>query len=189
MNTTRISALALTAVLGLGLTGCTVTGTAAEGAAPSTSATTSTGGVTVEDPWVKAAATGGMTAVFGIVHNDSDTARTLVKAATTVSPEVQLHQTSADASGKMIMSEVDGGFPIDAHGSFTLEPGGNHIMLMGLTADLAAGDEIPVTLTFDDGSTVEITAPVKDFSGAKEDYGDMEGSDEHGGHGEDHEGH
>lgn len=194
MNTTRIATLTLAAVLGLALTGCTVTGSATNDASASTSTSTpssSADAVTIEDPWIKAADDGAMTAVFGILHNDTDTARTVVSASTDVSPEVQLHQTSADASGKMVMSEVDGGFPLAAHGSHTLEPGGDHIMLMGLDRDLVAGDEVAVTVTFDDHSTLDFTAQVKDYTGAQEDYaGDHGESPSHtDANDSDHEGH
>lgn len=43
-------------------------------------------------------------------------------------------------------------------------------MLMGLTAPLQAGQEVSLTLTFADQSTVEVSAPVKDFAGADETY-------------------
>ena len=75
-----------------------------------------------------------------------------------------------DGSGSMVMQEKDGGFIVPAGGSLTLEPGGYHFMLMGLTAPLVAGDEATFTVTFEDGSTMEFTAPVKDFTGADENY-------------------
>lgn len=89
---------------------------------------------------------------------------------------LQLHETVANDAGEMVMQEKQGGFVIPAGGSFDLEPGGNHIMLMDLTAPLAAGDETTFTLTFSDDSTYEFTAPVKDYSGANENYegGDMD---------------
>ena len=43
-------------------------------------------------------------------------------------------------------------------------------------APLAAGDEATFPLTFSDDSTYELTAPIKDYSGANETYegGDMD---------------
>ena len=68
------------------------------------------------------------------------------------------------------MREVKGGFTIPAGGSFALEPGANHLMFMGLMAPLQAGATVEVTVTFDDGSTFTFEAPVKDYSGANENY-------------------
>lgn len=83
---------------------------------------------------------------------------------------LELHETVENEDGQMVMREIGGGFVIPADGSMTLEPGGNHIMLMDLTAPLAAGEEVTFTLTFSDESTYEFTAPVKDYSGANETY-------------------
>lgn len=62
-------------------------------------------------------------------------------------------------------------------------------MLMDLVEPLEAGQEIVFTLTFSDDSSVEFSAPVKDYSGANENYdeGDEEGNDEHSGHDMDHD--
>lgn len=65
---------------------------------------------------------------------------------------------------------MEGGFVIPAGGEFALAPGANHIMLMDLQSPLLAGDETTFTLTFSDDSTYEFTAPVKDYSGANENY-------------------
>ena len=78
----------------------------------------------------------------------------------------------------MVMREKDGGFVIPAGGKLALEPGANHIMLMGLSGPLTAGSDVTFTLTFSDDSTYEVTAPVKDYSGANENY---EGGEEHEG--------
>ena len=49
--------------------------------------------------------------------------------------------------------------------SVVLEPGGYHVMLMGLKAQAREGDRIPVTLTFEDKAgkrfTVDVQAPVR----------------------------
>jgi copper(I)-binding protein len=43
-------------------------------------------------------------------------------------------------------------------------------MLMDLKAPLTAGADVPVTVTFQDGSTLDVTAQVRDFAGANENY-------------------
>jgi copper(I)-binding protein len=44
-------------------------------------------------------------------------------------------------------------------------------MLMGLTRELPAGsEELTCTLTFDDGQTVDILAPVKEFTEEQDTY-------------------
>jgi len=173
--TTAARVGALAAVGLLAFAGCAST-TSSAGATPSASATAARAGavVTVSDAWVKAADSG-MSAAFGTLHNDSKSDVTLVSATSPASSMLQLHETVTNASGAMVMQEKNGGFVIPAGGDVVLKPGGNHIMLMNLAAPLKAGAETTFTLTFSDGSTMEFSAPVKDYSGANENYqgGDM----------------
>ncbi len=136
--------------------------------------------VTVSDAWVKAADEG-MTAGFGIIANHGDTALTLVSASSTAAEMIELHET-VSSGGQMAMQEVEGGFSIPAGGELVLEPGGDHLMFMGLPAPLRAGEEAAITLRFSDGTTLEVVAPVKDFSGANESYAPGSGEEEHGSH-------
>lgn len=129
--------------------------------------------VTIDDAWVKAADSG-MSAAFGDLKNTGTEDITLVSASTPASSLLELHETAESASGSMAMRQKDGGFTIPAGGQLTLEPGGNHIMLMGLHSPVQAGDELTFTLTFSDESTFEFTAPAKDYAGANENYEDGE---------------
>jgi copper(I)-binding protein len=151
-------------------TGCAA---AAEPAAPTASATAAES-INIEDAWVKAADEG-MSAAFGTLENDSDTDITVVSAESAASTMIELHETVENDAGEMVMQAKDGGFVIPAGGSLELAPGANHIMLMGLTAPLVAGDDATFTLTLSDGSTYDFTAPAKDYTGANETYeGDMD---------------
>ncbi|MDR7276704.1 copper chaperone PCu(A)C [Catenuloplanes atrovinosus] len=166
-RTSRFGAgLVLALALG-GLTACANDGNAA---APSSSATAAStpAGLTVRDPWIKAADTG-MTAAFGTLVNGGSTDVTVVSAATEVSPMMELHETTM-VNGAMQMQPKQGGFTIPAGGEHVLQPGGDHIMMMGLTTPVQAGDEIVVTLTLGDGSTTRFTAIGKPFTGAQESY-------------------
>lgn len=165
----RLTALGLAALLALA--GCAAQ-PAAEKEIPQTAAEV----VTVADGWAKAADEG-MTAAFGSVRNAGDDDVTLVSVESDAAHEVELHETVEDASGTMMMREKDGGFTIPAGGELALEPGANHIMLMGLAAAVKPGDEVALVLTFDDGSTLDVSVPVKDFSGANENYGDDDHAD------------
>lgn len=139
--------------------------------------------VTISDAWVKAT-DGGMTAGFGIVQNHTGADVTIVSATSPASPSVELHETVMNDAGQMMMSEVDGGFVIPAGADFTLEPGGNHLMLMGLETPLHAGESVTFELTLSDGSTLEFEAVVKDYAGANENYDEGDGHGEGDDHGE-----
>jgi hypothetical protein len=124
--------------------------------------------VSFDETWVKAAETG-MTAGFGVLANASDADVTLVSASSPAAPRMELHEMAMTDSG-MVMRQKDGGFVVPAGGSVTLEPGGYHLMFMDITAPIQAGDEVPITLTFDDGSTLTVASLAKPFTGASEDY-------------------
>lgn len=140
--------------------------------------------VRLTDMWVRAV-DDGMTAAFGEIHNDTDTPVVVISVSSPSSDDVQLHET-VDEDGKTpLMQEVQDGFAVRANSSFVLEPGGNHIMLMGVKKPLLAGEEVEFTLTFADGRTQTFTAPIKDFVGGAEDY-ESHGFDDHD---NEHEGH
>ena len=177
MNTTKNlpRLAAVIAVSLLALTGCTPESAPTESSSRPAGET-----VTIEDAWVKSADEG-MSAGFGTLVNSGDDDVTVVSVASEASDMLELHETVENEAGEMVMREKDGGFIIPAGGSLLLEPGANHIMMMDLTGPLAAGSDVTFTLTFSDDSTVEFTAPVKDYSGANENY---EGDDMQDGSGQ-----
>lgn len=162
------SALSVLAVAALLLTGCSQDSTA-NNTSETVSASQSTAALTVTDPWVKAAEDG-MSAAFGTITNTSDQDVTIMSASTPASPMVELHETVMGSNGTMQMQEKQGGFVIPAKGKLVLEPGANHIMLMGLPKPVKAGDDISFDLKLKDGSTITFTAQGKDFVGANENY-------------------
>ncbi|KJL19605.1 hypothetical protein RN51_02943 [Microbacterium oxydans] len=166
MNTTKNlpRLAAVIAVALLALTGCTPESTPTESTSSPAGET-----VTIEDAWVKSADEG-MSAGFGTLVNSGADDVTVVSVASEASNMLELHETVENEAGEMVMREKDGGFIIPAGGSLVLEPGANHIMMMDLTGPLAAGSDVTFTLTFSDDSTYEFTAPVKDYSGANENY-------------------
>jgi len=160
----KISTLARTAVaaaLALTLAACG-SNSSSDGAG------TPAPGVTAADAWVKAVDSG-MTAAFLTLTNSTDKDVTLVKASTPAAGMVELHEMAMQ-DGEMVMQPKAGGIPVKAGGSATLEPGGDHIMLMELTGPVKVGDDVALTLTFDDGTTLEVTAPAKEFDGGNESY-------------------
>ncbi len=153
-------------------------------------------GLKITDPWVKAADSG-MTAAFMTIHNPGPSELALKAAQCDFAGVVELHEVSGGT-----MHKTKGDLPIPAGGDLVLKPGGYHIMFMDLKKPLKAGDNADFTLEFADGSTQKVSAVIKDYAGAKENYGDGHGASDGGGehkghdHGdhkghdhEDHEGH
>ena len=134
--------------------------------------------VVAQDFWVKSSemsTRGGMTAVYGTLTNNSSQDVVLVGGATEIAGVVEVHEMSM-IGGEMMMQKIDGGLVIPAGKSIVLEPGGNHLMLMMLTDDLEAGEEISVTFDFDGAEDLTIDGIVaKPAEGGDEEYhSDME---------------
>ncbi len=172
MLKSRTTLFAALVAVSLTLAGCASTPTVDVADAPPALAADS---LSITDAWAKSADEG-MSAAFGVLENTGDEDIVVVSAESASSTMLELHETVENDSGEMVMQQKDGGFVIPAGASFTLEPGGNHIMLMDVTTPLVAGAEATFTLTLSDGSTFQFTAPVKDYSGANEEYvgGDMD---------------
>ena len=125
--------------------------------------------VSVKDQWAKSAETG-TTAVFGTFENSGDRGARIVSGTSPASETVELHEVVPNGAGSNIMRPKEGGFTIPAGGSHELIPGGAHLMLMDLKGPLSPGADVTVTLEFEDGSTLPVTAQVRDFAGGEENY-------------------
>lgn len=132
--------------------------------------------VTVSDQWVKAAETG-MSAAFAQVSNTGAGDVRIVSVSSPASTRMQLHEITTGADGATVMREKQGGVVIAAHSTHSFAPGGDHLMLMGLTAPLTPGATVTFTLAFEDGSTTSFDAQVRDFSGNQENYTPSGGHD------------
>ncbi|GEE00875.1 hypothetical protein nbrc107696_13210 [Gordonia spumicola] len=135
----------------------------------STDATTSEAdAISVGQPWVKAADSG-MTAAFGVLANSSGSDVRLVSASSDVAESVEPHEVVTEGDTTTMRAKA-GGFVIPAKGSLTLDPGGEHLMFMGLKKPVKAGDTVTITVRFADGSTTRIDAIARDFDGNQENY-------------------
>lgn len=129
-------------------------------------------GLTLSDSYVKAVPKDGempMSAIFGVLVNSSDRDITLVRGTSDVAGTVELHEMAMEGGG-MKMRPRDGGFVVPAGGELALEPGGLHVMLIGLTRDIKAGDTVSATLTTADGQDVTVEAVGRDLPNANESY-------------------
>ena len=79
----------------------------------------------------------------------------LLGVETAIAKQAMLHTTNLGADGVARMVHLDV-IDIPANGTVLLEPGGMHIMLMGLTGPLTQGDMIPATLVFERAGRVEV---------------------------------
>ena len=113
--------------------------------------------VTVRDAYARSSnpRVGG---AFFVMRNPSARPVKLVEARSDVARKTELH-THLMQDGVARMRQVDA-IEIPAQGMAALQRGGDHVMLMGLTAPLEQGESFPLTLVFDDGTEVVVDVPV-----------------------------
>ncbi len=121
----------------------------------------SSGEVTISDAWSRQPADGQTTtAVYAVVHNDTDEAVTITGVTSPVSDRVELHETLADDEGKMTMRQVPDGFEVPAQGTFTFESGGPHVMLFDIDP-ATYPSVVDVTFEFDEAEPITVSAEVR----------------------------
>ncbi|MEO0938103.1 MAG: copper chaperone PCu(A)C [Pseudomonadota bacterium] len=132
--------------------------------------------IEIHDPYVRVSRPGAPSgAAFMVIHNHGTSADHLLSAKSDIAARTELHTHIETGDGIMQMVEVQEGFPLPAGGQQRMQRGGAHVMFMGLTEPLVQGQEVTVTLIFEQAGEVEVVIPV-----------DNERQDAHGGHGNGH---
>jgi periplasmic copper chaperone A len=115
---------------------------------------------TVSDPWVRPPMGADRPAAGYLTITGGEEADALIAAASPVATTVEIHETAPDASGMMAMHPVDR-IDVAAGATVNLEPGGYHLMLMGVTEMPAVGETVEITLTFEQAGEVKVQAEVR----------------------------
>ncbi len=105
----------------------------------------------IPQPAASAKAAGGF---MTIVNTGSQPDR-LIGIETDIAAKAEVHESKVDANGVGTMEHVEA-LEIPAGGTVSLEHGGYHIMLMGLTGPLSAGEMHKAVLIFQKVGRVEI---------------------------------
>lgn len=82
----------------------------------------------------------------------------LLGASSTVASDIQIHETTVGEDGSIGMRQVEG-LDLPAGETLTLEPGALHLMLIDVER-LRLGDEVDVTLVWENGGESTISAEV-----------------------------
>jgi copper(I)-binding protein len=123
------------------------------------------GQISVADAWTMATPPGAdVGAGYMTISNGTASPVRLTGGETPASATVEVHMMSMD-NGVMRMRPASEGIEIPAGEQVTLEPGGYHLMLIGLNAPLAEGSSVPLTLVFDGGLRVETALAVRAMGG------------------------
>lgn len=118
--------------------------------------------VTVDAPWVRATVPA-QKATGAFMTIKAKEAVALVEARSPAANIVEIHEMKAE-NGVMKMRAIDR-LPVASDSPGILKPGGHHIMLIDLKAQVKEGENVPITLVFEDKnkkrSTLEVQAPAR----------------------------
>lgn len=115
--------------------------------------------VAVRDAWARPGRAGGVTAIYAYVGNDGGADR-VVAASTPVAERAEFHVVEQH-DGLLLMRSVTS-VPLPPEGGASFEPGGAHVMLVGLRQDLEPGQTVPLTLVLERAGRVELAVTVSD---------------------------
>lgn len=119
--------------------------------------------VVVEGAYVRAVPPGqSNSAAFLKISNKGSTDHALVAGSSSAAKAVELHTHTMDG-GMMRMRQVEK-IDVPAGETVSLQPGGLHLMLIGLQQKLVPKESITLTLRFEDGSETTMKVPVHKLS-------------------------
>ena len=148
-------------------------------------------GMHISSPWASpTSADDKSAAVFMTVMNHRRDDVVLTEIKTPAADKVMIHNV-VTKDGKRIMEMAKNGLPLAKHQIVIMEPGGTHIMLMGLKEPLKEGAMIPMTLIFDKAGPIDIKVSIakpETAPAAMKSMGDDKKTDMRGSHGGSHAG-
>ncbi len=143
-------------------------------AAPALAADAARAPLKVEGAWARATAPGATVgAVYLVIDNRAGRSDRLLSVSSPRASRTEVHATVRDVD-VVRMRRIDP-LHVPAEERVVLEPGGTHVMLMGLKAPLKEGETIPLNLKFELAGSLTVNARVVAPTAGSEDAG-------HGGH-------
>lgn len=145
------------------------------------------GDTPVNNAWIRASIEGDRNgAGYMVIRNRNTEPKRLLRVeADGLAQRIELH-THSMVDGLMRMQQVEF-VEVPPRGEVIFEPGGFHVMFMGITDEFQEGDIHRLTLHFDTIDPVEVDFIVEpvDYRGPDMDQGGMDHGDhgDHGGHG------
>ena len=139
---------------------CSSTGSGSAASSASPAASAAAAAPAISGAWVRPPMGAGAPAAGYLTITGGSAADALVAAKSPIATSVEIHETMAGGSGMTGMQPVDK-IDVAAGATVKLEPGGYHLMLMGVKDMPAAGSTVELTLTFQQAGDVTVQAEVK----------------------------
>ena len=119
------------------------------------------GNIVISDAWVREVPPGtSMSAGYMRIENNGDEDDKLVSMSSKAAESAELHISKVDNNDVATMEMIEV-LDIPSNNSIELEPGGMHVMLIGLKESLVGKDSVDLKLVFEKAGEVMIEVPVK----------------------------
>ena len=112
-----------------------------------------------------------MGAFYVTITNNGDEADVLLSVETDMADIVEVHDVEMD-DGVMQMVPLHDGLEVPAGETIVFEPGGHHVMMIGITKSLLDGEDFTATLHFENAGEIEITVPIHALEPEEGEFGD-----------------
>ena len=131
------------------------------------------GDLVIDQPWARASAGNAKSgaAYLAIANHGSGPDRLI--GASSPAGQAELHNNVSE-DGIMKMRPVEA-VDLAPGETVVLEPGGLHLMLMGLAEPLVEGKTFPLTLTFEKAGSIHVEVKVEGVASMHGDHDDMTG--------------
>ena len=116
--------------------------------------------LTVQQAWSRATPKGAQVAGgYLTIDNFGNTPDKLLSAFSEAARKIEIHEMNKQ-DGIMMMRAVEDGLRLAPGEILTLDPGGTHIMFIGLTSPLSEGQQVPVSLLFEHAGKINVNFEV-----------------------------
>jgi len=115
--------------------------------------------IEVHEAWARPAAQGNTAAAYFSLHNHTSNDDELIGAASTIAEAAEIHESKM-VNDVMTMNMVSS-VPLKAGDELAFEPGGLHVMLVGVKQELKVGDEFHLVLKFKNHADITVNVKVE----------------------------
>lgn len=117
-------------------------------------------GLDINHPWALALPSVSQNgAAYLSIHNH-ESADQLTNVSSDIADKVEIHQ-HVNQNGQISMKKLDW-VDIDEHSELAFQPGGRHIMLLGLKEPLVKGNSFVLNLVFKNAGEKQVTVQITD---------------------------
>jgi len=115
----------------------------------------------VDHPWSRPTPPNASTGVVYLkIENKGNRPDRLLSASTELATKTGLHET-VEEDGIMKMKSITGGLALAPGTHVSFEPGGLHLMLVGLKTQLEKGAKFPLTLVFEEAGPMDVIVHIE----------------------------